>query len=100
MKVPLRWLKDYVEPLPPVAELVERLTLAGLEVIGVRCVGVAPPDGLRAKLEEPGPIWNPEKVIVGKVLEVKKHPDADRLTLVTLEYGKGEPKTVVTGAPN
>lgn len=100
MRIPLRWLKDYVDPLPPVADLVERLTLAGLEVASVRCVGVAPPPALKAKLEEPGPVWHAEKVVVGKVLEVKKHPDADRLTLVTLDYGRPETKTVVTGAPN
>ncbi len=70
MKIPLRWLKDYLDHLPPPAELVERLTLAGLEVASVRCVGVAPPPGLKAKLEEAGPVWQPEKVVVGKVLEV------------------------------
>lgn len=100
MKIPLRWLREYVEALPPVAELVDRLTLAGLEITGVRCVGVEPPVGLRAKLEEPGPVWAPDKVVVAQVLEVRKHPDADRLNLVTLDYGHGEPKTVVTGAPN
>lgn len=100
MKIPLRWLKDYLDHLPPTAELVERLTLAGLEVSSVRCVGMAPPLDLKAKLEEPGPVWHPEKIVVGKVLEVKKHPDADRLSLVTLDYGKPEPKTVVTGASN
>ena len=40
MKVPLSWLRDYVDLPPSVPQLVERLTLAGLEVAGVRCIGV------------------------------------------------------------
>src|SRR6266849_6975606 len=100
MKVPLRWLRDYVELPGSIAPLVERLTLAGLEVGGVRLIGLPTPPGLHVKQEDRGPIWPPDKIIVGQVLGVERHPNADRLTLATVEYGAGQPKTVVTGAPN
>jgi phenylalanyl-tRNA synthetase beta chain len=101
MKVPLNWLRDYVE-LSGIAlpQLVERLTSAGLEVASVRSIGLPVPDGLRAKAADPGPIWSPDKVVVGRVVKVEKHPNADKLRLVTAEYGAREPKVVVTGAPN
>src|SRR5579872_4305174 len=76
MKVPLKWLADYVPLTLPVAELVERLTLAGLEVSGVRLLGVPVPEGLRVKSSEVGPVWDRDKIFVAEVLEVKPHPDA------------------------
>ena len=100
MKVPLNWLRDYVDLPGSIASLVERLTLAGLEVGGVRLIGLPPPQGLHVKQEDRGPVWPPDKIIIGKVLQVERHPNADRLTLATVEYGAGQPKTVVTGAPN
>jgi phenylalanyl-tRNA synthetase beta chain len=100
MKVPLSWLRDYVELPASVAQLAERLTLAGLEVSGVRVLGVPIPDGLKIKEEDAGPVWQRDKIIVGKILSVERHPKADRLTLATVDYGAGQPKTVVTGAPN
>src|SRR5262249_46991207 len=78
----------------------ERLTLAGLEVSGVRFYGLPAPAGLKAKQIDPGPAWNPETVVTAHVRKIDKHPNADKLKLVTLDYGAGEPKTVVTGAPN
>jgi phenylalanyl-tRNA synthetase beta chain len=100
MLVPLSWLKVYV-PLPPnPADLVERLTLAGLEVGGVRVFGLPVPAGLRVKPEDAGPVWDRDKVMTAKVLDIAKHPDADKLKLVRLEYGAAGPKTVVTGATN
>jgi phenylalanyl-tRNA synthetase beta chain len=101
MNVPLRWLRDYVDLTGiEVPQLVERLTLAGLEVAAVRCLGVPLPAGLPVKAEDVGPIWASDKVVVGRVLQVEKHPNADKLTLVTIEYGAAQPKVVVTGAPN
>lgn len=85
MKVPLSWLKDYVDVTMPVAELAERLTLAGLEVEAIEHIGAS---------------WDREKIVVGQILRVEPHPDADRLALVTVDYGGAEPLTVVTGAPN
>src|SRR5262245_9066866 len=101
MKVPLKWLADHVDLADvPLADLVERLTLAGLEVSGVRFYGLPAPAGLKAKQIDPGPVWNPETVVTAHVRKIDKHPNADKLKLVTLDYGAGEPKTVVTGAPN
>jgi phenylalanyl-tRNA synthetase beta chain len=56
--------------------------------------------GVRVKPEDAGLVWERDKVVIGKVLEISKHPDADKLKLVKLDYGGAEPKTVVTGAPN
>ncbi len=86
MRVPLSWLNEFVQVDDiPVEELAERLTLAGLEV---------------EEIEHIGDWWDPERIRVGEVLHVEKHPNADRLVLATVEYGTGEPLTVVTGAPN
>lgn len=100
MKVPLGWLRDYVDLPASVPQLVERLTLAGLEVGGVRLIGLPAPEGLRAKTEGAGPVWQRDKIVIGKVLGVERHPNADRLTLASVEYGAAQPKVVVTGAPN
>src|SRR6476469_8150290 len=101
MNVPLKWLADHVElagvPLP---DLVDRLTLAGLEVTGVRLLGLPAPPGLKAKVVDPGPAWDRDEVVTAHVRDIAKHPNADKLKLVTLDYGAAEPKTVVTGAPN
>jgi phenylalanyl-tRNA synthetase beta chain len=100
MKVPLSWLSDYVKPAIPPARLAERLTLAGVEVAGVQAIGVPLPEGMHAKDEAASPVWQRDKIVIGKVLAVERHPNADRLTLATVEYGAAEPKVVVTGAPN
>jgi phenylalanyl-tRNA synthetase beta chain len=100
MKVPLKWLQDYVPLTVPVAELAERLTLAGLEVSGIRLYGVASPAGLRVKAEEGSLEWPADKIIVAQITEVRAHPDADRLKLPTVDYGGGRTKTMVTGATN
>ncbi len=85
MKVPLSWLKDYVDITLPVDKLAERLTLAGLEVESVTRIGE---------------MWERDKLFVGQILAVTQHPDADRLVLARVAYGAAEPLTVVTGAPN
>src|SRR5262245_45822673 len=100
MKVPLSWLRDYVDVKLPIAKLVERLTLAGLEVAGVRPVGLPVPDGVRVKAEDQGPVWDPDKVVVAQILEVKPHPDAQRLTLPVVDLGGGKTRQLLTGAPN
>jgi phenylalanyl-tRNA synthetase beta chain len=74
----------------PVDELAERMTLAGLEVAEVEKIG----------LEGSELPWDPDKVLIGNILEVKQHPNADRLVLADVDYGAAEPHTVVTGAPN
>src|SRR5580704_9902772 len=100
MKVPLNWLRDYVKLTTNVAELVERLTISGLEVAAVRLIGVPVPEGLRVKQEQPGPAWDREKIVTAQVVGIIKHPNADKLKLVELDYGTGTRKQVVTGAPN
>ncbi|MSR31930.1 MAG: phenylalanine--tRNA ligase subunit beta [Gemmataceae bacterium] len=100
MKVPLRWLNDMVQPGLGLAELVDRLALAGLEVSGLQSWGMPIPPGITHGAEAPYPLWNKDSLLVGKVLRVDKHPDADRLKLPTVEYGEGKTITMVTGAPN
>jgi phenylalanyl-tRNA synthetase beta chain len=90
MKVPLSWLKDYVDITVPIEELAERLTLAGLEVETIEYIGLS-----GAELP-----WDPEKIVVGQVREVRPHPNADRLVTAKVEYGGPEPEVVVTGAPS
>jgi phenylalanyl-tRNA synthetase beta chain len=101
MKVPLKWLAEHVD-LAGIAlpDLVERLTLAGLEVAGVRLFGLPVPPGLKFKQAELGPEWDRDKVVTAQILQIEKHPNADKLKLVTLDHGAAEPKRVVTGAPN
>jgi len=90
MKVPLSWLKDYVDITVSVEELAERLTLAGLEVETIEYIGLP-------GSELP---WEPDKIVVGDLLAVRPHPNADRLVLAEVEYGGSEPEVVVTGAPS
>ena len=90
MRVPLSWLREYVDITLPIEELAGRLTLAGLEVTAIEHVQVP----------EDRPAWDPETIVVGEILEVRPHPNADRLTLAVVDYGGDEPETVVTGAPN
>ena len=85
MRAPLSWLKDFVDITIPLDTLVDRMTMAGLEVGGVEHVGAD---------------WQRDKLFVGEVVDVSPHPQADRLVLATVAYGHGEPQTVVTGAPN
>src|SRR5262245_11384 len=100
MKVPLRWLREYVDVSLTIPQLAERLTLAGLEVIGYRFIGLPVPQGIHIKPDEVGPVWERDKIVTAQILKIEKHPNADKLKLVTLDYGAGQPKTVVTGAPN
>lgn len=90
MKVPISWLKDFVNITLPLDQLAERLTLAGLEVGGIEYIGVT-----GAGLE-----WPRDKLVLGHILKVEQHPNADRLVLATVDIGAKEPETVVTGAPN
>ena len=85
MKIPLSWLRDYVDIDLPPEQLANRMTLAGLEV---------------ESLTRIGELWDRDKLFVGQILEVRRHPDAERLTLARVDYGADGPLTVVTGAPN
>ncbi|MCF7634779.1 MAG: phenylalanyl-tRNA synthetase, beta subunit [Dehalococcoides mccartyi] len=82
MKIPLKWLKEYLPTDMPPAELAERMTMAGTEV---------------TVLNSHKDKW--PNVYVGQIMEVNRHPNADRLVLVKVDWGQGQ-ETVVTGAPN
>ena len=82
MKVSLNWLKDYVDIPMGVQELVNLLTMAGLEVEGAISTG----EGL-------------EKVVIAEINSIQKHPNADRLSLVEARTSK-EKFSIVCGAPN
>lgn len=85
MKVPLKWLKEFVDITLPVPELAERMTLAGMEV---------------ETIEYAGADWDRDKILVGEIVEIRPHPDADRLTIAVVDVGGPEPESVVTGATN
>ncbi len=94
MRVPLSWLKEYVDIDMSPEALAERLTLAGLEVKHIDYVGI--PGGRDPERL----VWDPAKLLVGQILAIRPHPNADRLVLADVDYGGAETETVVTGAPN
>ena len=100
MKVPISWLSDFVEIDLPIEQLAQRLTIAGLEVEEVRYAGLPLPAAkTRPGTKISGLAWDPAKIVVGAILEVLPHPNADRLVLCRLDDGERE-HTVLTGAPN
>ncbi len=82
MRVALDWLAEFV-PLPPAAELVERLSLGGFEDVAI---------------EDTAPDLS--AIRVGRVVECARHPSADRLSVCRVELGEGEPLEIVCGASN
>ena len=108
MLVPLSWLKDFVDITIPIEDLAHRLTMAGLEVEEIIYVGLPMPEGkmegrsgghIRHETKISGIEWNPDKIVIGAVLEVMPHPNADRLVLCRLDDGIQE-HIVLTGAQN
>ena len=83
MQFPENWLRTLVDPKLGTAELVQLLTMAGLEV--EECRAVAPPFS---------------GVVVGKVLSVEQHPNADKLKICEVDVGAARPLRIVCGAPN
>lgn len=101
MLVPLSWLKDFVDIDIPAEALAEKLTLAGLEVAHITYLGV--PQGHVEGITWPESdhlVWDRERLLWGRVREVKPHPDADRLVLAMVDYGGAALEQCVTGAPN
>lgn len=82
MKVSLNWLKDYVDINIPPEELAEKLTMVGLEASDVQTIGNG---------------WF--NILIGEVIGLERHPNADRLRLATVTLGD-EQQIVVCGAPN
>jgi phenylalanyl-tRNA synthetase beta chain len=83
MKFSLTWLKDYLETTATVTEICDALNAIGLEVEGVE----DPADKLAG-------------FRIAHVLTAARHPDADKLQVLTVDTGEGDPLQVVCGAPN
>lgn len=83
MKFSENWLRTYVNPDLDSDHLAHQLTMAGLEV---------------EALEAVAPAF--DKVVVGEVMSLEKHPDADRLNICRVSVGAGEPLQIVCGAAN
>ncbi|KVE27846.1 phenylalanine--tRNA ligase subunit beta [Burkholderia vietnamiensis] len=83
MQFPESWLRTFVDPHLTTDELSHALTMAGLEVESLS--KAAPPTS---------------KIVVGRVLEVVKHPDADKLNVCQVDAGTGATLNIVCGAPN
>ncbi|MEA3326766.1 MAG: phenylalanine--tRNA ligase subunit beta [Chloroflexota bacterium] len=100
MKVPLTWIKDYVDiDDMGIEELANVMTMVGLEVEEIRLVGLPMPPGKKHEFKYTGFSWPEEYFIVAQVDEVMPHPNADRLVLCRLNDGE-EDLIVLTGAPN
>ncbi|ENU10397.1 phenylalanine--tRNA ligase subunit beta [Acinetobacter calcoaceticus] len=83
MKISENWLRTWVNPAIDSDTLSDQLTMLGLEV------------------DELAPVAKPfTGVVIGEVLTVEQHPDADRLRVTTINIGSGEPLQIVCGAPN
>lgn len=83
MDLPMRWLDEYVDINTTTQEFIDKITLSGSKVESVTSLAKD--------------ITN---VVTGKVLEIEKHPDADKLVITKVDVGNGEPLQIVTGAPN
>lgn len=86
MKISYNWLKEYIKSSLSPEELSVILTNIGLEVEGIENF-----QSVKGGLEG---------LVVGKVIECSKHPDADRLSITKVDIGSGEILPIVCGAPN
>ncbi|HEY7266478.1 MAG TPA: phenylalanine--tRNA ligase subunit beta [Solirubrobacterales bacterium] len=83
MKVPSSWLRAYCDPGLSVEEVADQLSMHSIELERISHVGAASPDSF----------------VVGRVLSVEKHPNADKLSVCEVDAGEGG-RTIVCGAPN
>jgi phenylalanyl-tRNA synthetase beta chain len=84
VRVPISWLRDYVDFDLPIERLAERLTLLGMEVQSIESIGAD---------------WS--SVVIGELLEVQRHPTADRLSLTKVRVSDSDaPLSIVCGATN
>jgi phenylalanyl-tRNA synthetase beta chain len=88
MKAPLSWLREYVTVDATTQAIAERLAISSLEVERLIDVGVPDVDG------------NLGQFLVGRVLDVEAHPNADRLRLCQVDVGEGDARQIVCGAWN
>jgi phenylalanyl-tRNA synthetase beta chain len=84
MRVPYSWLREYCDPGVGARELAERLAMTGTEVERVGTFGPPADEGF----------------VIGRVVEREPHPNADRLSVCTVDSGDGDLRTIVCGAPN
>ena len=87
MKIPLSWLKDYVDITLDLEQLAKTLTMAGLEVDGIQLIGLPMPEGAKHEFKYSGLSWDRDKIVVAEITEVLPHPNADRLVLCKLNDG-------------
>lgn len=86
MKISLNWLKEYIHLDESPEEISDLLTASGLEVEGLEEVDTVP-GGLKG-------------LVIGEVLTCEKHPNADKLSITTVDIGADAPSPIVCGAPN
>lgn len=100
MKLPISWLKDFVDlSALTVIDIADKLTMAGMEVEDIRFAGLPLPERDDHGFKVSGLAWDRDKIVVAEITEVNPHPNADRLTLCELFDGQIH-HTVLTGAPN
>ena len=83
MQIPMSWLKAYVDINCDLKEFTESMTMSGSKVEGVARLGAVL-----------------SNVVVGKIISIEKHPDADKLVVTQVDVGQSAPIQIVTGATN
>ena len=83
MKFTLPWLKEHLDTVAELPEIVDKLTMIGLEV---------------ERVEDKAALLKP--FVIASVISAEKHPNADRLRVCMVDLGDGKPVQVVCGAPN
>ncbi|MEG1994251.1 MAG: phenylalanine--tRNA ligase subunit beta, partial [Oscillospiraceae bacterium] len=83
MNLSMKWLNDYVDIDVEPREFSEKMTMSGSKVEGYEVVA-----------------GNTQNIVIGKILSVEKHPEADKLVICMVDTGDGEPTQIVTGASN
>jgi phenylalanyl-tRNA synthetase beta chain len=103
MRIPLSWLKEFVDIDLSLEDTARALLSVGLEVEDITVVGLPftpPGEHDRRDFRISGLTWERDKFVTAAILEVLPHPNADRLVLCKLDDGGVEPLTILTGAPN
>jgi phenylalanyl-tRNA synthetase beta chain len=88
VRAPLSWLREYVTVDATAEEIARRLSISTAEVERILDVGVPDVDG------------NIGRYLVGRVVEVERHPNADRLRVCQVDVGQGDARQIVCGAWN
>lgn len=83
MLVSLKWLKEYVDVNIDPMDFADAMTMSGTKVETVEAISE-----------------DVDGVVIGKIVKKEKHPDADKLWVLTIDIAKGEPLTIITSAGN